>query len=379
MAEKTKPPVFDPFIARRFLRNRHLMTLAGNFLPRQNKLPAPEEWLVRVADNAQVLCHCHWQPDAGQKPAIIIVHGLEGSSSSQYVIGTGAKAWEAGMSVIRMNMRTCGGTELLTPTLYHSGMSGDVGRVLRAVAEKRNLRSVGLVGFSMGGNLVLKLAGELGNAAPTELKGVVAVSPAADLAASADAMHDWDNRIYEWKFLLGLTRRFNRKCEMFPHIYNADLPKAVSHHNEQDLRQCSQDSHQNQNPQNQPARSLRVNKKTPRWPSSIREFDDVITAPYCGFAGADDYYDRAAAARVIDKIAVPTLIIHAADDPFIRLLPPTREKIQANSHITLLETTHGGHCAFLASPNGYDGRWAERQIIRFFSNCGMNDAPSAAY
>src|SRR5215467_8014482 len=106
MAEKTSPPVFDPFIARRFLRNRHLMTLAGNFLPRQNNLPAPEECLVRVADNARVLCHCHWQPDAEQKPAIIIVHGLEGSSSSQYVVGTGTKAWEAGMSVIRMNMRT---------------------------------------------------------------------------------------------------------------------------------------------------------------------------------------------------------------------------------------------------------------------------------
>lgn len=334
MAETSNFSSFEPFVARRFLRNRHLMTLAGNFLPRKNNLPAPEECFFRVADNVQVLCHCHWQPDAEQKPAIIIVHGLEGSSASQYVIGTSSKAWAAGMSVVRMNMRTCGGTERMAPTLYHSGLSGDVGAVLRAVVEKKNLQRIGLAGYSMGGNLVLKLAGELGAEAPPELKAVAAVSPAADLAASADAMHDWGNRMYEWKFLLSLMRRFNRKSEFFPDLY----------------------------------------KKAARWPSSIRAFDHEITAPYCGFTSADDYYTRAAAARVIDKITVPTLVINAADDPFIRLLPQTREKIQTNPHVTLLETAHGGHCAFLAPPNGYDGRWAERQIIRFFRAHSMDDS-----
>jgi uncharacterized protein len=338
MAETSNLPSFDPFVARRFLRNRHLMTLAGNFLPRKSNLPAPEECFFSVADGVQVLCQCHWQAEAERKAAIIIVHGLEGSSSSQYVIGTAAKAWEAGMSVVRMNMRTCGGTESLAPTLYHSGLAGDVGEVLRAVVQKKRLRRVGLVGYSMGGNLVLKLAGDLGTDAPSELKAVAAVSPAADLAASADAMHDWGNRMYEWKFLLGLMRRFNRKIALFPDIY----------------------------------------KKASRWPSSIREFDHEITARYCGFSSADDYYTRAAAARVIDKIAVPTLVIHAADDPFIRLLLPTREKMRANPHVTLLETSHGGHCAFLAPPNGYDGRWAERQIIRFFHDCGMNDSALVA-
>jgi len=97
-----------------------------------------------------------------------------------------------------------------------------------------------------------------------------------------------------------------------------------------------------------------------------------VTAPYCGFRNADDYYYRAAAARVIDRIAVPALIIHALDDPFIRLLPETRRKIQANSNVTLLETEHGGHCAFLAESNGYDGRWAERQMIKFFLQHGMS-------
>ncbi|MBZ5506693.1 MAG: alpha/beta fold hydrolase [Acidobacteriia bacterium] len=332
MAETPSVPVFDPFAPRPYLRNRHAMTLAGNFLPRKNSLPEAEECLFRVDAEAQVLCHCHWQQDAERSPAVIIVHGLEGSSLSQYVIGNAGKAWAAGMNVVRMNMRTCGGTEGLTPTLYHSGLSGDVGAVLRAVIEQKRVRRVGLIGYSMGGNLVLKLAGELGTNAPAELKVVAAVSPAADLAASADAMHVGSNRIYEWKFLLSLMRTFERKRKLFPGRY----------------------------------------KKVERFPVSIREFDDVITARYCGFESAQDYYTRAAASRVIDTIALPSLVIHAMDDPFIRLLPETRSRILANPHITLLETPHGGHCAFLAQPNGYDGRWAERQIMHFFRHHGMS-------
>ena len=332
MAKIPSAPVFDPFAPRPYLRNRHAMTLVGNFLPRKSNLPEPEARLYRVAAETQVLCHCHWQPDAERRPTVIIVHGLEGSSLSQYVVGNAGKAWDAGMNVVRMNMRTCGGTGELTPTLYHSGLSSDVGAVLRAVIEEKRVRRVGLIGYSMGGNLVLKLAGELGADAPDELKAVAAVSPAADLAASADAMHIGGNKIYEWKFLLSLMRTFERKRKLFPEIY----------------------------------------KKAERFPASIREFDDVITARYCGFEGAQDYYTRAAAARVIDKIALPTLIVHAADDPFIRLLPETRARIVANPYITLLETTHGGHCAFLAQPNGYDGRWAERQIMHFFRHHGMS-------
>lgn len=332
MAEIPIAPVFDPFVARPWLRNRHAMTLAGNFLPRKSNLPEPEARLYRVEAETQVLCHCHWQPEAERRPTVIIVHGLEGSSCSQYVVGNAGKAWDAGMNVVRMNMRTCGGTGELTPTLYHSGLSSDVGAVLRAVIEEKRVRRVGMIGYSMGGNLVLKLAGELGADAPAELKVVAAVSPAADLAASADAMHIGGNKIYEWKFLLSLMRTFERKRKLFPDIY----------------------------------------KKVERFPATIREFDDVITARYCGFAGAQDYYTRAAAARVIDRIALPTLMIHSADDPFIRLLPETRARIVANPHIALLETTHGGHCAFLAQPNGYDGRWAERQIVRFFRHHGMS-------
>lgn len=308
-----------------------MQTLAGNFLRRHNRLPEAEERLFQVEDNVQVLCHCHWQPQHETRPTILIVHGLEGSSLSKYVIGTGSKAWDVGMNVVRMNMRNCGGTDHLTPTLYHSGLSGDVGAVVRSLVEQDKLQRIGLVGYSMGGNLVLKMAGEWGSDVHQELKAVAAVSPAADLAASADAMSEKANRIYEWKFLRSLIRHYRRKRSLYPTIYGEIV----------------------------------------RLPRSIREFDDVITARYSGFAGAQDYYDRAAAARVVEKIAVPTLVIHSTDDPFIRMLPETRAKLRANPHVSLIETQRGGHCAFIARPDGYDGRWAERQIIQFFLRHGM--------
>src|SRR5258708_853963 len=218
VVENTQEPLRDggDFRPRRWLAGGHRMTLAGNFLPRKNLLAAPEERLFAVEPGVQILCHCHWQQDRGQAATLIVLHGLEGSSNSQYVIGTANKAFAAGMNVVRMNMRNCGGTEKLTPTLYHSGLSGDVGAVMRALVEQKKLSRVGLVGYSMGGNLVLKLAGDWGTSAPRELAAVVAVSPAADLGPSADAMHEPANWIYEWKFLFSLMRRLRYKVSLFP-------------------------------------------------------------------------------------------------------------------------------------------------------------------
>jgi predicted alpha/beta-fold hydrolase len=237
------------------------------------------------------------------------------------------------MNVVRMNMRNCGGTEALTPTLYHSGLSDDVGAVVKTLIAEDGLAQIALVGYSMGGNLVLKLAGDWAADAPAQLKAVCGVSPAMDLAPSADALHRFENRIYEWKFLYGLRKRFQRKAKLFPDRYNAS------------------DS---------------------RWFKSIREFDNDITARYSGFASADDYYARASSANVIDRISVPTLVLHALDDPFIRVTEKTRAKLVANPQITYVETEYGGHCAFLSAPNGYDGRWAERKCVEFIAGHSMD-------
>jgi len=264
-----------------------------------------------------------------ERLTVILLHGLEGSSESQYVVGNSNKLWMAGMNIVRMNMRNCGGTERLSPTLYHSGLSGDVRSVMEFFLAREGLSRIALVGYSMGGNLVLKLAGELGSGFPPQLRGVVGVSPAIDLGPSADLLHRPVNRIYERKFLRALLRRYRRKVMLFPRAFDASLADGVS---------------------------------------SLREFDDQITALYSGFRGADDYYHRAAAARVIDRIAVPTLILHAIDDPFITITRETRAQIAANPHITLIETLHGGHCAFLAVPDpavNDDGYWAETTLLRF--------------
>ena len=319
-----------------WLSNGHLQTIAGNFLPRPAfRLPSVAETIeVDPADASRVLCYCHWQPEPvrAARLTLVLVHGLEGSSDSRYIEGVAARAWAAGMNVVRMNMRNCGGSEALTPTLYHSGRSADVGAVVQHYAARFGLERVALAGYSMGGNLVLKLAGEWGARRP--LAAVATVCPAIDLAAGADALHEAANRLYEWHFLRGLKRRLRRKAALFPGIYKLARVGPIR---------------------------------------SIREFDEKIVAPYCGFRSADDYYYRAASARVVDRIRVPTLILCAQDDPFIRLSPETRARLLANLHIAFVESRHGGHCAFLGRASGDDIHWAEAAVVRF-----LQDAPAGS-
>lgn len=303
-----------------------MQTVASYFMRRQLHLPPAERRLFRVAQDAHVVCDCHWQPEKTAAMTAVIVHGLEGSSESSYMQGTAAKALAAGMNVVRMNMRNCGGTEKLTPTLYHSGFSGDLAAVVEELIRQDRLTRIGLVGFSMGGNLVMNLVGEWGAAKPGEVRASATVSPVMDLRPSADALHNRSNRVYEIKFVRGLARLFRRKAALFPGRYDVKRLNGIR---------------------------------------SIRDFDEQITAPYNGFENADDYYARVSSSRLAERIALPSLIIFSNDDPFIRLLPGTRAKLAANSRVKYIETDRGGHCAFLAAPNGYDGRWAERTVIEF--------------
>jgi predicted alpha/beta-fold hydrolase len=206
-----------------------------------------------------------------------------------------------------------------------------VGAVVDHYTAKFGLERVALVGYSMGGNLVLKLAGEWGTRRP--LSAIAVVCPAIDLAAGSDALHEPTNRMYEWHFLRRLMRRYRRKASMFPDRYQARGIGPIG---------------------------------------SLRQFDDKIVARYCGFRDADDYYYRAASARVVDRIATPTLILRALDDPFIRFTPATRAAILANPHITLIETPHGGHCAFLCQDAGDEIHWAESTVVRYLLQIGGN-------
>jgi uncharacterized protein len=318
-------PVFQP---RRGLSGGHWQTLANFFLPRRVVVPAPEARLIEVEPGVKILAHCHWQSDWQNALTIILVHGLEGSSDSQYMLGITARGLALGMNMVRMNQRNCGGRETESPTLYHSGRSQDIASVAGSLIKQDQVSRLALVGYSMGGNLVLKLAGEWGNRGPRQFRAVAAVCPTVNLAASADALHLPSNRLYEQYFLWKLNRRMRAKTRLFPGVFDASRLRGIA---------------------------------------SLRDFDDRITAYYSGFTGADDYYDRAAAAHIVDRIAVPTFILHAANDPFVRILPETRRQILANPHITFLETKDGGHCSFLGQPNGNgsDGHWAEEQVVEF--------------
>ncbi|MGA7574310.1 MAG: alpha/beta fold hydrolase [Terriglobales bacterium] len=320
-----------PFVPRRGLSGGHVQTIASFLIPRRFHLPAPEERLVEVEPGIQVLCHCHWQADRTQALTIIIVHGLEGSSDSQYMLGLTGKALAAGMNVIRYNQRNCGGTDALAPVLYHSGLSHDVAAVARDIIARDGVSRLALVGFSMGGNIVLKLAGEWGAQAPPQFRAVAACCPAIDLATSADALHEPGNRIYEHYFLWALRRRMLQKARLFPGHFDVSRLRGIK---------------------------------------SLREFDDKVTAYYCGFTGVADYYDRASAAHVVERITVPALVLHAANDPFVRITAETRRKLVSKPNITFVETADGGHCAFVgrrghSGTGSDDGYWAEREIVDF--------------
>ena len=303
------------------------MTLAGRYWPRRlERLPQAVERLFQVAGDAQILAHCHWQPEPRRRPTMVIVHGLEGSSGSRYVLGTAEKAWVAGFNVVRMNQRNCGGTEHLTPTLYNSGRSGDFRAVVRELAERDGLREIFLSGFSMGGNLTLKAAGEFGEEHLEAFRGVAVVCPALHLAACADAIHERRNIIYERYFVHNLKRRYRRKVELFPKVFPPNGLERVR---------------------------------------SIREFDDVITAPLCGYGNAANYYDRASAMHVLGKICVPTLVIAAQDDPMVPCESVRQPALLANSQITLIAPEYGGHCAFISRDGGDERFWAESRLVEF--------------
>ncbi len=292
------------------------------------RLPAPEPRYFDVNPDARVLAHCHWQPGPSKRPTLLVLHGLEGSSMAHYMAGIADKAWAAGWNIVRLNQRNCGNTEHLSRGLYHSGLTADPLFVIRELIDRDGIGSLAVAGYSLGGNLTLKLAGELGEHAGA-LTAACAVSPTLDLARCVDALDRRSNVVYQWNFVRNLKARMRRKAAAFPGAFPLEPLGRI-------------------------------------W--SVRRFDDVYTAPHHGFRDAADYYYRASALRTIDRIRIPTLIITAEDDPFVPPAAFRHPSIAGNPHVTVLLTPHGGHCAYVErASDGYDGYWAEREIVRFAS------------
>lgn len=320
-----------PFTAPEALHNGHLMTIIGTQRPRRFSLHDSGSALLekrefQTESHTRVVAYCHWQPERTNHPTILVIHGLEGSADANYVLGTADKAFAAGFNVLRYNVRGCGGTQHLSPKLYHSGLTIDLHHVTRELIERDGLPELYLIGFSMGGNQSLKFAGELGQQAPKQLAGVCAISPPIDLAACSMSIAERRNWIYEARFLRSLRKTMREKDRLFPGMYDLTRLDRIKH---------------------------------------LWEWDDVFQ-PYNGFRDATDYYNQASSLPFIEKIRIPALLIHAQDDPFIPFDPFTDQRLTDNPAVCLLATRHGGHVAFCGKRQPDEDRaWAENRAVEF--------------
>jgi predicted alpha/beta-fold hydrolase len=236
-----------------------------------------------------------------------------------------------GWNAVLLNQRNCGVTEHLTPSLYHSGLTDDPFAVVSEL-QSEGISQFGVVGYSLGGNLALRMAGELATVparAGLSIRGVVAVSPTMDLGLCVDAIERPVNFLYQWHFMRNLRARMRRKAALWPGEYDIA-----------------------------PLGRLRT----------IREFDGAYTAPRAGFGTAANYYEQASAMRLIDRITVPTLIIGSEDDPFEPPEQFRRPEVTGNPNIRVLLSKHGGHCGFMSA----DGFYAESTALKFLSAFTMS-------
>ena len=318
-----------PFKPPAGLCNGHIMTIVGSLRPRTFSIlnhARPERREFRTEPGTRVVALCHWQPQPRLCPTIIIIHGLEGSADAKYVLGTSDKGFKSGFNVLRLNVRGCGGTAHLSPRLYHSGLTVDLHSLISELIENDKLPELYLVGFSMGGNQALKFAGELGDDVPRQIRGLSAISPPIDLESCSLSIRRLENRIYESQFLSSLKKTMYEKDRLFPGIYDLGRLKNVRH---------------------------------------LWDWDDAFQR-YNGFHDARDYYTQASSLRYIPRIRIPTLIIHAHDDPFIPFEPFTDRRIIENPSVFLLESMHGGHVAFFGTRQPDEDRaWAENRAVEF--------------
>ncbi len=292
-----------------FFTNAHLATLAGNFWPRpksESRWPV-ETVLYRTEPDVQVLVHAQ-RPQNEPRGEVILVHGLEGSSEAGYVRSMAYAALEAGYAAHRFNMRSCGGTEPYASSNYHSGQTGDLLHVIR---ERKRHGGLPLyaVGFSLGGNVVLKLAGELGESARELLAGVCAVSTPIDLASAVAALQRPQNFIYERRFVSRLKQRIHIRHRQNPERYTLEhLPKI----------------------------------------RTVYEFDDYYTARLFGFGTADNYYRTQSSNQFLEGIRVPALLVAAKDDPLVPFSMYHHPAFSRNPNLHLLAVDHGGHLGFIS-------------------------------
>jgi predicted alpha/beta-fold hydrolase len=276
--------------------------------------------VIEGEDGARILVRASWQDD-GARPALLLVHGLEGSDSSGYMLSAGSLAFDCGWHVIRMNMRGCGESLELCPRLYHAGLTTDLLAVARWLATR--VSRFALLGFSLGGNLSLLTAGQERSKLPDELASVVAVSPPLDMSLCASALERPASFLYQHRFMLSLRRSFRARQRLSPELYQAGRERGLR---------------------------------------TLREFDSAITAFYCGYHDAEHYYRSVSPGPLLARIDRPTLVLTSADDP---LIPMTSVTPWASGKARIEVTNGGGHVGFVGRSRAPRGFWAAERAMAF--------------
>lgn len=317
------------------LRGGHAQTLAGVYLPGPRVVYRARQHVVTLSDGDQIVLHDDCPPGwcEGDRTALLI-HGLAGCHQSRYMSRIAGKLERQGVRTFRMDLRGCGAGLGLARQPYHSGRSEDAAAALETIAELCPSSPTALIGFSLGGNIALKLLGELGDKRCGNLDRTVAICPPFDLLPAVIHLHRNLGRLYERYFVRRLMMQVHQRERAFP-----NLPAVVI-------------------------------RRTPR---SLYEFDDVFTGPVCGFGNADEYYRLASAARVCESIRLPALVIGAADDPLVPSAP--LERLRGCPTVELQITRHGGHLGFIGWREG-NGRWLDARIAEWVTAEDTGEAKS---
>ncbi len=319
------------FIPPQWLRHGHLQTIVPNKMRRhaagRDLANRAIVETIPTADDDRI--SIHWSTSGGDPTAVLVVlHGLAGCAAADNAMAVAAKGRLAGFDIVRVDLRNSQGDH---PSIGigHAGRSEDLHSIIDHIGRKHPGVPIVVIAFSLGGNIALKALGEYGAEPPSALRAAAVISVPIDLDDACRAIDRTGNWIYRNYFLRRLTRRYQIRRESHPELFpDLDLARI----------------------------------------STIRAWDNAVVAPLSGFADAEDYYSHSSALRVIHRVYVPSLIIHAQDDPFIPFDPFSRTELQENDLLQLLAPEQGGHVGFFTERNGSsdpDRYWAENRALAF--------------
>lgn len=324
-----------PYRAPRWLRGPHLQTIGGKFLRPDPGIPLRRERLELPDGDFLDLDFAAAGSVANdpEAPVVLVLHGLEGSARRRYMLVTYRELLARGLRPVGLNFRACSGEPNRLPRLYHSGDTEDLRFVVGHLADRFHGVPLGAIGFSLGGNVLLKYLGEEGEDAGRRLRAAVAISVPFDLTAGAATLErGFMGRIYTEYFLRNLRKKVRAKARLLEGLIDVQA-------------------------------TLRAR--------TLRAFDDVATAPLHGFADSADYYRRSSSAPYLERIRIPTLLLQAEDDPFQPAEAIPRDAIARNPHIVAGFTERGGHVGFITWSDDPGKRglrfWAEEEAARFLA------------